>query len=58
MVGDANTKIGKEEEYQPTIEMFSKHEITNNNEKRITDFAVEREMVIKSTCFQLKDQET
>ena len=55
ILGDENAKIGREEEYRPAIGSFSKHDVTNDNGKRLIDFARGGNMIVKSTCFQLKE---
>jgi hypothetical protein len=53
-MGDANAKIGRESEHQPTIGKHSLHESTNENGLRLVDFAAGRQMAIKSTYFMHK----
>jgi hypothetical protein len=54
ILGDFNAKIGKEDEYRPTIGKYSLHDVTNDNGQRLILFAVEHGMVISSTLFQHK----
>lgn len=55
ILGDANAKIGREEQFRPTIGKFSKHEKTNENGQLLIDFAREKGMIVKSTYFEKKD---
>ena len=52
VLGDFNGKIGRESFFSPTIGQFSLHHTTNNNGKRLIDFAMGRNMVVSSTKFQ------
>nr|XP_042895535.1 craniofacial development protein 2-like [Parasteatoda tepidariorum] len=53
-LGDANAKIGVEKEFRPVIGGYSLHDISNDNGKRLIDFATDHNMVIPSTMFQHK----
>lgn len=55
VIGDCNAKIGKEDIYVGTTGRHSKHDISNDNGKRLIAFAVERSMVIRSTQLQRKE---
>jgi hypothetical protein len=54
VMGDANAKVGRETVYQPTVNMHSLHESTNENGLILVDFATGRQMAIKSTYFMHK----
>ncbi|EJU6350860.1 endonuclease/exonuclease/phosphatase family protein, partial [Salmonella enterica] len=51
VLGDFNSKVGKEDIYKGTIGMHSLHNITNDNGLRLISFAAARSSVIRSTCF-------
>jgi hypothetical protein len=55
MMGDWNSKVGRETVHQPTIGKHSLHESRNENDLRLVDFAAGRKMAIKSTYFMHKD---
>lgn len=55
MIGDMNAKVGREEIYRHITGIYSKHEESTGNGKRLIAFASERNMRIMSTCFQRKD---
>lgn len=55
VLGDFNAKIGREGVYRSTIESHSLHTNTNNNGIKLIDFALGKDMVIKSTMFPRKD---
>ena len=55
VLGDFNSKLGRENMYGLTIGKFSLHHQTNENGMRIIDFASGRNMVICSTKFQHRD---
>ncbi|XP_023311624.1 craniofacial development protein 2-like [Anoplophora glabripennis] len=55
VLGDANAKIGKEEIYKQAIGKHSKHDKTSDNGQMLVDFAMEKNMRIKSTCFKKKE---
>lgn len=55
ILGDFNAKIGREMVYRPTIGPHSLHELSNDNGKRLIDFAMSRNAVISSTYFNHKD---
>lgn len=54
IMGDFNSKIGKEDVYFPTIGKHSLHDITNNNGYLLVNFASSKNMVIANTWFSHK----
>ncbi|PSN34712.1 hypothetical protein C0J52_21184 [Blattella germanica] len=55
VLGDLNAKIGGEEEFRNTIGRNSLHEISNDNGRRLIDFAESKNLIISSTQFAHKD---
>lgn len=55
VLGDLNAKIGKEAMYNDITGGHSKHELTNENGKKLIEFATEMRMKIMSTSFQRKE---
>jgi hypothetical protein len=53
-MGDFNVKIGRENFMKPVAGNFTFHEETNENGKHLGQFAVMKNMIIKSTCFKHK----
>lgn len=49
VMGDFNSKIGKEDVYFPTTGKHSLHDITNNNGYLLVNFASSKNMVIANT---------
>jgi hypothetical protein len=54
VVGDMNTKIGKENILRNHAGMYSLHENTSANGNRLVNFAVSKNMLIRSTKFNHK----
>ena len=50
VIGDFNSKVGKENIYKGTIGKHSLHDITNGNGLRLICFAASRNTVVKSIC--------
>ncbi|KAK9752713.1 hypothetical protein QE152_g3940 [Popillia japonica] len=55
LIGDMNAKVGREEEYSVTTGGKSLHKVSNDNGKRLIEFALENSMKIVSTAFDHKD---
>lgn len=55
ILGDLNAKIGKEHIFKPTIGNHSLHNTSNDNGIRLINFAISKELVIKSTMYPHKD---
>lgn len=55
IIGDANAKIGRENMYIQITGGESKHLHSNDNGKRLIEFAEEKQMKIMSTHFKRKD---
>jgi hypothetical protein len=51
LLGDFNAKIGREDIFKPTIGNESLHEISNNNGIRVVNFAISKNLKVKSTMF-------
>jgi hypothetical protein len=51
LLGDFSAKVGRENIFKPTIGNESLHEISNDNEVRILNFATPKNLVVKSTMF-------
>ncbi|XP_054722371.1 craniofacial development protein 2-like [Uloborus diversus] len=60
VIGDMNSKLGKELEYSSVLGRYSLHDLTNDNGCRLVDFAVEHGMIAGSTlfCHKLIHKET
>ncbi|XP_025405871.1 uncharacterized protein LOC112680089 [Sipha flava] len=54
IIGDFNTKVGRERIYRPTIGINSLHSESNENGNKLISFATARNMVISSTMFPHK----
>ncbi|XP_072375939.1 uncharacterized protein, partial [Diabrotica undecimpunctata] len=55
ILGDLNAKIGKEEHIRPVAGNQSLHDITNDNDSRLIEFAAGYNIIIKSTQFARKN---
>jgi endonuclease/exonuclease/phosphatase family metal-dependent hydrolase len=51
LLGDFNTKAGREGIFKPTIENESLHETSNDNGVRLVNFAPPKNLRVKSTMF-------
>jgi hypothetical protein len=51
LLGDFNSKVGREDIFKPTIGNESSHEITNNNGVRVVNFATYKNLTVKSKIF-------
>jgi hypothetical protein len=51
LLWEFNTKVGREDIFKPTIGNESLHEISNDNEVRIVNFATSKNLIVKSTTF-------
>jgi endonuclease/exonuclease/phosphatase family metal-dependent hydrolase len=51
LLGDFNSKVGREEIFKPTIGNKSLHEISNDNGVRLVNFATSINLRVKSTMF-------
>jgi endonuclease/exonuclease/phosphatase family metal-dependent hydrolase len=51
LLGDFNAKVGREDSFKPTIVNESLHEISNDNEVRLVNFATSKHLIVKSTMF-------
>jgi hypothetical protein len=51
VLGNFNTKVGREEIFKPTIENGSLHEISNDNRVRLVNFATSKSLRVKRTMF-------
>jgi hypothetical protein len=49
MLGDYNTKVGREDIFKPTIGNESIHEISGDNGVRVVNFATSKNLTVKST---------
>lgn len=54
ILGDFNAKIGREQCYRNTVGVYSLHATSNDNESKLINFAMGKELVIKSTIFPRK----
>ncbi|XP_073986277.1 uncharacterized protein [Rhodnius prolixus] len=54
LLGDFNAKVGKEQDYRPTIGLNSVHEVSNDNGCRLIDFATDKTLRVVSTSFPHK----
>ena len=55
ILGDFNAKVGKENNFKPTIGNDSLHQDCNDNGVRIVNFAKSKNLVVKSTMFPHRD---
>jgi hypothetical protein len=51
LMGDFNTKVGREDIFKPTIGNESLHEISNDSGVGVVSFATSKNLVVKSTMF-------
>jgi uncharacterized UPF0146 family protein len=48
---DFNAKVGREDIFKPTIGNESSHKISNDNGIRVVNFAISKNLFVKSTMF-------
>jgi hypothetical protein len=51
LLGDFNAKVGRQDIFKPKIGKESSHEISNDNEVRVVNFATSKNLVVKSIMF-------
>jgi hypothetical protein len=51
LLGDLNTKVGREDIFKPKIGNERLHEISNDNGVRVVNFATSKNLIVKSTMF-------
>jgi hypothetical protein len=51
LLGDFSAKVGREDIFKPTIRNESLHEISNDNEVRLVNFAIFKNLTVKSMMF-------
>jgi hypothetical protein len=51
LLGDFNAKVGREDIFKQTIGNESLHEISNDNEIRLVNFATSKNLRVKSIMF-------
>jgi endonuclease/exonuclease/phosphatase family metal-dependent hydrolase len=51
LLGDFNAKVGRENTFKLTIGNESSHGISNDNAARVVNFAISKNLVVKSTIF-------
>ena len=51
LLGDFNAKVGRENNFKPTIGQKSLHQNNNDNGVRLVNFATSKNLVVKSTIF-------
>jgi len=47
VLGDFNTKTGREGKYRPTVGKYSLHEKTNNNGERLITYPISKILLVK-----------
>ncbi|KAJ4430976.1 hypothetical protein ANN_19569 [Periplaneta americana] len=55
LLGDFNAKVGREDNFRPTIGKESLHAISSDNGVRLVNFATSKNLIVKSTTFPHKD---
>ena len=55
LLGDFNTKVGRENIFNLTIGNESLHQNSNDNGVRIVNFATSKNLIVKSTMFPHRD---
>jgi endonuclease/exonuclease/phosphatase family metal-dependent hydrolase len=55
LLGDLNTKVGREDIFKLTIGNESLHEISNDNGVRAVNFATSKNLIVKSTMFPYRN---
>jgi hypothetical protein len=51
LLGDFNAKVGREDIFKPTNINESLHETSNDNGIRVVNFAISKNLTVKSTMF-------
>jgi hypothetical protein len=51
LLGDFNAKLGREDNFKPTIGNESLHQDSNDNGVRVVNFATSNDLIVKSTMF-------
>jgi hypothetical protein len=51
LLGDFNAKVDREDIFKPTIGNKSSHEISNDSGVRTVNFAIPKNLIVKSTMF-------
>jgi endonuclease/exonuclease/phosphatase family metal-dependent hydrolase len=51
LLGDFNAKVGREDTFKPTVGNESLHQDSNNNGVRLVNFAISKNLIVKSTMF-------
>jgi hypothetical protein len=53
LIGDFNSKVGRENYFKPTIGNDSSHEISNANGVRVVNSATQKILLAKVRCFHI-----
>jgi hypothetical protein len=51
LLGDSSAEVGREDNFKPTIGKERLHEISNDNEVTVVNFATSKKLIVKSTMF-------